>query len=64
MKTQIQVGRLSQTPGQIYNLCELVNGVREELGLASLRSGHYTQMRLIIGRDPDDGINKSWSLRN
>lgn len=44
-------------PGQTYNLCELVNGVREELGLASLESGRYTQMRLIIGRNADSGIN-------
>lgn len=36
------------------NLLDLVNGVREELGIAELPSGHYTQMRLIIGSKPDD----------
>lgn len=39
------------------NLLELVNGVREDLGLADLRAGDYTQMRLIIGETPDDSIN-------
>lgn len=43
--------------GKTYNLLELVNGVREELGIADLPAGPYTQMRLIIGREPDDGIN-------
>jgi hypothetical protein len=36
------------------NLLELVNGVREELGIAELPSGYYTQMRLITGDTPDD----------
>jgi len=36
------------------NLLDLVNGVREELGIAELPSGHYTQMRLIIGNTKDD----------
>ena len=44
-------------PYKTYNLLELVNGVREELGLANLPAGHYTQMRLIIGEIPDDGLN-------
>lgn len=44
-------------PGKTYNLLELVNGVRETLGVASLATGHYTQMRLIIGQEPDDGLN-------
>jgi hypothetical protein len=44
-------------PYTTYNLLELVNGVREELGLAELQSGHYTQMRLIIGEIPDDDLN-------
>lgn len=39
------------------NLLELVNGVREELGLVSLPAGHYTQMRLIVEREPDNSIN-------
>ena len=41
-----------------FNLYDLTNGVREEIGLADLETGPYTQMRLIIGTDPDDGINK------
>jgi hypothetical protein len=44
-------------PEKTYNLLELVNGVREELGLADLQDGDYTQMRLIIGDTPDDGLN-------
>ncbi len=43
--------------GKTYNLLELVNGVREELGIVDLPAEPYTQMRLIIGREPDDGIN-------
>jgi hypothetical protein len=45
------------SPRKTYNLLELVNGVREELGISKLDPGHYTQMRLIIGETPDDGIN-------
>lgn len=45
------------TPGKTMNLLELVNGLRQELGLVSLPSGHYTQMRLIIGDTADTGIN-------
>ena len=44
-------------PYKTYNLLELVNGVRGELGLADLQAGHYTQMRLIIGEIPDSGLN-------
>jgi len=40
------------TPGKTVNLLDLMNGVREELGVAALLSGHYTQMRLILGNDP------------
>jgi Domain of unknown function (DUF4382) len=43
--------------GKTYNLLDLVNGVREELGIVDLDAGPYTQMRLIIGDTPDDGIN-------
>ena len=43
--------------GKTYNLLELVGGVREDLGITVLKSGPYTQMRLILGRVPDDGIN-------
>ena len=45
------------TPGATYNLLDLVNGVRENLGLATLAAGHYTQMRLIIGLTPGAGLN-------
>lgn len=45
------------TPNETYNLLALVNGVREQLALADLPAGHYTQMRLIIGDQPDGGIN-------
>lgn len=45
------------SPNHTYNLLELVNNVRKNLGITSLDTGHYTQMRLIIGETPDDGIN-------
>ena len=45
------------TPDATYNLLELVNGVVEQLGNVLLDSGHYTQMRLIIGATPDDSLN-------
>jgi Domain of unknown function (DUF4382) len=45
-------------PDKTYNLLELVNGVRETLGISSLAVGHYTQLRLIIGEVPDvQGLN-------
>jgi hypothetical protein len=37
------------------NLLDLVNGVREDLGLVDLEAGAYTQMRLIIGQTPQPG---------
>ena len=45
------------SPQKTYNLLELVNGVREELGISRLETGEYTQLRMIIGETPDDGIN-------
>ncbi|MBI5580209.1 MAG: DUF4382 domain-containing protein [Deltaproteobacteria bacterium] len=51
-KTVTDVGN-----NKTYNLLDLVSGVREELGITELESGSYTQMRLILGRVPDDGIN-------
>jgi len=45
------------SPYQTYNLLDLANGVREELGLTELTPGHYTQVRLIIGEIPDSGLN-------
>ncbi|WP_052464836.1 DUF4382 domain-containing protein [Geoalkalibacter subterraneus] len=44
-------------PRQTYNLLELINGVEETLGEETLESGHYTQMRLIIGDTPDSTTN-------
>lgn len=43
--------------GKTYNLLELVNGVVEQLGEVILDSGHYTQMRLIVGEESDQGLN-------
>ena len=39
------------SPNKIYDLLTLVNGVMETLGVSDLPTGHYTQMRLIIGED-------------
>jgi hypothetical protein len=40
-----------------YNLLELVNGVMQQLGITELETGHYTQVRLYLGDEPDDTIN-------
>jgi hypothetical protein len=40
-----------------YNLLEFVNGVREELGIAVLETGHYTQLRMKVGEQPDLGMS-------
>jgi len=44
-------------PNRTYNLLELVNGVREKLGIAVLETGHYTQLRMKVREQPDGGIN-------
>ncbi|MCK4790621.1 MAG: DUF4382 domain-containing protein [Desulfobacteraceae bacterium] len=44
-------------PNRTYNLLELVNGVREKLGIAVLETGHYTQLRMKVREQSDDGIN-------
>ncbi len=36
------------------DLLNLTNGVREQLGLVDLPAGDYTQVRLIIGKTPED----------
>jgi len=36
------------TPGQTYNLLELVNGVIASLGIGELEAGKYGQLRLIL----------------
>ena len=41
------------TPEETYNLLELVNGMIEQLALTELAAGDYTQMRLILGENPD-----------
>jgi len=41
-----------------YNLLDLVNCTMAKLGVATLvEAGHYTQMRLILGDTPDEGLN-------
>lgn len=45
------------TPNKTYNLLELVNGAMEQLGTKELEVGHYTQMRLMLGENPDDTTN-------
>lgn len=45
------------SPKKTLNLLMLANGVRESLGITSLPPGHYSQMRLVLGKEPDDGIN-------
>lgn len=45
------------TPNKTYNLLQLVNGVRESLGIADLKAGHYTQMRVVLGETPDSSTN-------
>lgn len=48
------------------NLFDLVNGVREDLGLVDLDAGRYTQMRLIIGTypNPDDHPFANYVITN
>jgi len=45
------------TPNRTVNLLSLVNGVRQDLGLATLTSGHYTQLRMILSSTPDSSVN-------
>jgi hypothetical protein len=45
------------TPNRTFNLLELVNGVREQLALADLTAGYYSQLRLILGDQPDETTN-------
>ena len=45
-------------PETTYNLLELVNGMLEQLGVAdNLPAGQYTQMRLLLGDEPDSENN-------
>src|SRR5512140_778494 len=44
-------------PNKTMDLLALANGVREQLGIVSLDPGQYTQLRLIIGTQPDNGLN-------
>ncbi len=45
------------SPNKTVNLLDLVNGVRQSLSLATLATGHYTQVRLILGSTPDTSVN-------
>ena len=44
-------------PNKTIDLLALANGVREQLGIVSLDAGRYTQLRLIIGTQQDNGLN-------
>ncbi len=46
------------TPGETFNLLELVNGHAAPLGVADLPTGTYTQMRLVLAEeDGDSSLN-------
>jgi hypothetical protein len=45
------------TPGQTFNLMELVNGNMASLGVSELAAGRYGQMRLILGDLPENPEN-------
>ncbi|MCF8037356.1 MAG: DUF4382 domain-containing protein [Desulfobacteraceae bacterium] len=45
------------SPQKTYNLLELVNGAMAQLGTTDLETGYYTQIRLMLGEAPDDGMN-------
>jgi len=45
------------TPDKTVDLLVLTNGVRQQLALSDLAPGHYSQMRLMIGTQPDSGLN-------
>ena len=45
------------TPGQTYNLLELVNGLTAILGECELEAGRYRQIRLMIGMVPESANN-------
>ena len=40
-----------------FNLLDLVNGVIADLGVVELDAGHYNQMRLLLGTEPDEEEN-------
>ncbi len=40
-----------------FNLLDLVNGVIADLGVVELEAGHYNQMRLLLGTEPDEEEN-------
>jgi hypothetical protein len=51
------VWKVVSAPNKTYNLLDLVNGAREELGIAEPYAGDYTEIRLTIGKTPDAGRN-------
>ena len=59
VKVQMPEGywKVVGTPNKTYNLLDLVNGVREEIGITGLDAGEYTEMLLLIGDTSDGGIN-------
>ena len=42
------------TPNRTYDLLTLQNGITTLLGETNIPSGTYTQMRLVLGTEPDD----------
>jgi len=44
-------------PNTTYNLLDLANGVRKNLGFAELKAEDYTEMRLLVGNTSDGKIN-------
>jgi hypothetical protein len=54
--------QLLVTPNATYNLLELINGVRETLGISELPSGYYTKCALSSGAFPTTG-SISWTNR-
>jgi hypothetical protein len=49
--------RIVAYPEETYNLLDLVNGNFVQLGITELQAGQYTQVRLILGDTPDNGLN-------
>jgi len=45
------------SPHTTCNLLELVGGLRQHLGIVDLDEGHYNQLRLILSKTPDNGVN-------
>jgi hypothetical protein len=48
-------------PNKTIDLKDLENGKIFDLGLAELEAGHYNQMRLILGTEPDDPAEHNYA---